>query len=274
MSIPIKKLNDGVEIPMLALGTWQQEGEKCVNVIKMALEIGYRHIDTAHAYYNHDEVRRGIGDYPRDRFFVTTKLWREFHRPELVEPTCDQSLKDLGMDYIDLYLIHWPEKENMIDLLAQMHKLKDRGKVRSVGLCNATIHHVRDTIEQKVPISMNQVEFHPFLNQDELLQFCHENHIDVTGYSPIAHGKVFKEPVIREIAQKHNKTSAQISLRWLHQKDIIVPPKGSSMAHMKENMEIFDFELGSEEMKKIDEVNRNERIVVPDFNEFDYQGRD
>lgn len=270
MSVPTKKLNDGVEIPMLGLGTWQQEGEKCVDAVRIALGLGYHHIDTAYAYYNHNEVRKGIGDYPRDKLFVTSKLWREFHNPRLVESICDQILRDLGMDYIDLYLIHWPEKKNMIDILGEMHKLKDKGKVRSVGLCNSTIHHIQDTIDQKVPISMNQVEFHPLLNQNELLQFCHKNKIDVTGYSPLAQGKVFKEPIMQEIAQRNKKTPAQVSLRWLHQKDIIVPPKGSSEEHIKENMEIFDFELSDEEMKKIDSLSRGERVILPDFNEFDY----
>ena len=271
MSIPKKCLNDGVEIPVLGFGTWQLEGDVCTKAIKIALEVGYRHIDCAHAYWNYDKVREGIKDFPREELFITTKLWRDFHGDNLVEKQCDKDLKDLNLDYFDLFLIHWPEREKSISMiLEKMLKLKEKGKVRSIGVCNATVHHLQDILKDGLNVSINQVEFHPFFNQKELLKFCFDHKITLTGYCPIAQGAVFKEKVIREIGNNHKKTPAQVSLRWLTQKGLIVIPKGSSRDHIQENFEIFDFELSTEEMEKIDNLPTEKRIVNPDFNEFDY----
>jgi diketogulonate reductase-like aldo/keto reductase len=271
MEIPKKKLNDGVEIPILGFGTWQLEGEKCVNAVKMALELGYRHIDGAYAYWNHKQVGEGIGSFPRENFFMTSKLWRDFHSPDLVEKCLDETLKDLKMDYIDLFLIHWPERKKSISsILEQMYKLKDKGKIRSIGVCNATIHHIQDIYSDGLTISNNQIEYHPFFNQNDVLEFCKKQNIAVTGYSPIAQGAVFRNETIKKIASDHNKTPAQVSLKWLIQKDIIVIPKGSSKDHISENLNIFDFKLTDDEMVKIEQLHSGKRRIHPDFNEFDY----
>lgn len=232
----IKTLNDSVEIPMIGFGTWQLEGDPCVKAIQMALDIGYRHIDTAHIYNNHEKVKEGIGNFPRKDLFITTKLWRDFHDPKQVESACDQSLKELGLDYVDLYLVHWPEqKKDFAEIVHQIHLLKEKGKVRSVGLCNATISHIQHLIDQKLGVSMNQIEFHPFLLQMDLLKFCKEHNIAVTAYSPLARGEVSSSEVLKEIGQKHQKTPGQVALRWLLQKEAIVIPKSSSEAHIREN---------------------------------------
>lgn len=271
MSIPNKTLNDGVEIPLLGFGTWQLEGKACVEAVRTALEVGYRHIDGAHAYWNHEQVREGMEGFPRDQLFITTKLWRDFHDPDLVEKACDTSLKELGLDYLDLFLIHWPERSKSVSsILEKMHKLKEKGKIRSVGICNGTIHHIQDILDDGLNISINQVEFHPFLNQQELFQFCVDHKIAMTAYSPIAQGAVFKSPEIIKIADIYKKTPAQISLRWLVQKGLIVIPKGSSKDHIQENFEIFDFELTEGEVSQINSLHTGKRIVNPDFNEFDY----
>lgn len=268
VTIPKKTLNDGNEIPVLGLGTWQMEKDACLKSIPKALELGYRAIDTAYAYYNEKFIGEAIEDFPREKLFITSKLWREFHEPKKVEKICNTSLKDLGTDYLDLYLIHWPEKKNMVEILEQMHRLKEKGKVKSVGISNATVGHLRELIKQKVPISNNQVEFHPFLNQTRLLNFCDENHITVTAYSPIAQGTVTNELTLVEIGKKHNKTPPQVSLRWLLQKGIIVIPKAFSKAHLKENLDVFNFSLTVDEMERIDAIDRNHRMVLPEFHEF------
>jgi len=271
MDIPKKTLNDGVEIPMLGFGTWQLEGEKCVKAVKMALELGYRHIDGAYAYWNHKQVGEGIGSFPREELFITSKLWRDFHSPDLVEKCLDESLSDLGMDYLDLFLIHWPERSKSISsILEQMFKLKEKGKIKSVGVCNATIHHIQDIYDDGLTISVNQIEYHPFLNQSAILDFCNSKDIAVTAYSPIAQGAVHKNSEIQKIAENHKKTPAQVSLRWLYQKGIIVIPKSTTRDHIAENLGIFDFELTKDEMSIIDSLHTGTRIVNPDFNEFDY----
>lgn len=268
MAIPKKKLNDGTEIPMLGLGTWQMEKEHVMKAIPIALEVGYRAIDTAYAYYNEKFIGQAIEGFPREELYLTSKLWREFHHPKKVEKICDTSLKDLKTDYLDLYLIHWPEKVNMVEILEQMHRLKEKGKIRSVGISNATTGHLRELIKQKVPISVNQVEYHPFLNQNRLLEFCKSHEIAVTAYSPIAQGTVTNEITLVEIGKKHDKTPPQVALRWLLQKGIIVIPKAFSRAHLLENMDVFDFSLTGDEMEQIESIDQNHRMVLPDFHEF------
>jgi 2,5-diketo-D-gluconate reductase B len=268
--IPKKKLKDGNEIPILGFGTWQIEKEACTEAVKNALEIGYRHIDTAYAYYNEKYIGPAIKSYKREDLFITSKLWREFHHVKKVETACDISLKDLGTDYLDLYLIHWPEKENMLDILHEMHKLKDKGKIKSMGVCNATERHLADILEQDLDIVVDQVEFHPFLHQKELLKYCHDRNIALTAYSPIAQGEVFHNSAIQTIAKEHGKSPAQVTLKWLLQKDIIVIPKASSKEHAKENFDIFDFTLSEKEMTILGELHQDKRIVKPDFHEFDY----
>lgn len=268
VQIPKKKLNDGTMIPVLGLGTWQMEEKTCSTAIPLALELGYRHIDTAFAYYNEQFVGKALASFPREELFVTTKLWRDFHDPKKVEEGCDASLKSLNMPYLDLYLIHWPERKNMVEILEAMQKLKEKGKILSMGVCNATISHLEELIKQKVPISVNQVEYHPFLNQEKLLQFCQKHQIAVTAYSPIGRGKVFKEKLLVDLGKAHGKTAAQVALKWLLQKGLVVIPKGSSKGHLQENIEIFDFTLSDQEMAQIDKLHRNERMICPDFNEF------
>ncbi len=271
MKIPLKKLNDGTAIPIIGFGTWQLEGKTCSEAVKEALKVGYRHFDTAYAYYNEKEVREGLNNFSREELFITTKLWRDFHDPKLVEKACDTSLKDLKYDYIDLYLLHWPErKKGFAEIVYQMHRLKEKGKVKSVGVCNATVHHIQDLLNQKLSISMNQIEFHPFLNQEELLKFCLSQNIAVTAYSPIAHGKVVQDKTIQEIAKKHQKTPSQIALRWLLQKDVVFIPRSSKKERIQENFSLFDFKLSEEEMQIINSLSTGKRIVNPEFNEFDY----
>ena len=270
----LKKLNDGNEIPMLGIGTWQQtDKEHCVKAIKYALKIGYKHIDTADIYGNHEFIKDALKGFTRENIFITTKLWRDFLDPKLVESECDKALMQLDLDYLDLYLVHWPDRTKpLAEISYEMSKLKDKGKVKSIGVSNYTINHLKDLIHQGIKIAVNQVEYHPFLNQQELLNFCTKHTIALTAYSPVARKKVFHDPDIIQIAKKHSKTPGQVALRWLIQKDIIAIPKATTEEHIKENLEVYDFSLSVIDMEKIDQIKtlRSERLINPDFSDFAY----
>lgn len=269
-----KKLSDGNELPMIGIGTWQQtDKEKCVNAIRHALKTGYCHIDTADIYGNHEFIKEGIKGFSREKIFITTKLWKDFLDPKLVESECDRALMELGADYLDLYLIHWPDRSKPLnEILKEMLKLKDKGKIKSIGVSNCTINHLKDFLNHNIKIVVNQIEFHPYLNQQDMLSFCNRHGIALTAYCPLARRKALNDPYIKIIARKHCKTPAQIILRWLVQKDIIVIPKATSEKNIKENFSIFKFKLDEEDMTKIDNIGkaRRVRLINPDISDFEY----
>ena len=275
MKIPRIKLNNNVEMPIIGLGTWKLRNQKCINVVKKALELGYNHLDTAEMYLNESEIGQSIKGFNRERLFITSKVTPEDLDYFRVIGACEQSLARLETPYLDLYLIHWPNKYlDMNNILKAFKELYDEGKIKSFGVSNFTIHHLKDTFkitkELGLPVSVNQVEFHPMLYQKELLDFCKENNIVITSYSPLARGKVFEEPILNNIAKKYNKTAGQIALRWLLEKGTIVIPKASSETHLKENLEILNFKLNQDDIKKIDSIKEKQRLINPDFAEFDY----
>jgi len=263
------RLSSGDEIPAVGLGTWQLEGEKCRRVVKQAIKIGYRHIDTAEIYGNQRFIGQAIKGV-REEIFITSKVWFENLHYDDVLSACENSLKELKTDYIDLYLIHWPNRSvDIKETMSAMKKLLDDGLIRNIGVSNFTINHLKDALKTGVRIVANQVEFHPYLYQKELLDFCRKNDILVIAYSPLGRGHVLKDEKIIEIARKHNKTPAQVCLRWLYEKGIASIPKASSVKRLKENIDIFDFSLGKD-AEKIDALNRNFRFVNPSFSDFDY----
>lgn len=269
-SQPTKKLKDGTEIPLIGLGTWEQI-ERCVEVVKLALELGYRHIDTAQVYGNHLQIKEGIKGFPREELFMASKLQWDFLEPELVEPNCDKTLRELGCEYLDLFMIHWPNKEKPLSkVVEKLLELKEKGKILNVGVCNFTEHHLQDLLDDGLHVCLNQVEYHPYLDQKSLLKFCTKNEMAIEAYSPLAHGEILKDSNIEKIGQKYNKSVSQISIKWLLQKGMIVLPKGSSEKHLRENLEVFDFELSEEEMKQIASLNKNHRTQLPPIHEFDY----
>ena len=265
-----------MEIPKIGFGTWQLTGDDCINAVKTALATGYRHIDTAEIYQNEEEVGQAIqeSNIPREQIFITSKAWQADLTPERVIKACDLSLRKLKTDYIDLYLLHWPDKYlNMKDILKAFKHLKDEGKIKNFGISNCTINHIKDyqkiTNKINLPIYTNQVEFHPLFYQKELLDFCNLNNIKITAYSPLGQGDVFKNPPLIEIGNKYNKNAGQVSLKWLIHKDIIAIPRSNSESHIKNNFEL-DFQLSEEDIKAIDDIKIHERIVDPGFAEFDY----
>jgi diketogulonate reductase-like aldo/keto reductase len=264
---------DNTEVPLLGLGTWQLEGKTGYQATLDALKIGYRHIDTAHIYGNHAEIGQAIKDSGIDRkeLFITTKLWRNELSGESVKPALLRGLDELQTDYIDLYIIHWPSM--LVPLkptLLALAELKKDGYIKHFGVSNFTIHHLEDSLDITQEIATNQVEFHPSLNQKELLDFCRDHNIALTAYSPIGHGHDLEIPLIKELATKYTKSPAQICINWCLQKGLVTIPKASTKERLQENFDAQDFALSPEDVRQIDDLDIHNRYITPDFAEFDY----
>jgi len=277
--IPELTFSNNLKIPVLGLGTWKLTGQECINAVKTALELGYNHIDTAFIYHNENEVKEGINSvegFDRKNVFITSKLWPDKnHTYEDVIRECDDSLKRLETDYLDLYLMHWPIRgADYKEIFRAFKTLVDEGKARSIGVSNFTIHHLQDVLpiakELSLPIVVNEIEFHPGLYQKGLLEFCNENKIAVIAYSPLAHGEIGTEKILNEIAEKYSKTPFQVSMKWLLQHNMIVIPKAAAKKHIEDNMKLFDFELSEDEMKQIDSMGNDNRVINPPIADFDY----
>lgn len=261
-------MNEEEKLPLIGLGTWDLSGKSCISTVKMALELGYRHIDTALIYENHRDIAKAIQGFSRKELFITSKF---FLGQKSVEESCNLALKELNLDYLDLFLIHWPNREKqMVKVLKEMEKLKKQGRIHHIGVSNFTIHHLQDVIDSNIQIDYNQVEFHPYLYQKELWHFCQNHQIRLIAYRPLGKGKLVHEEIFKKIGDKYGRTPAQIILKWLVQKEIAVVVKGSSKQHLQENFYLFDFFLHSEDMKKIDELNRNQRFCETDYSDFNY----
>ena len=258
-------LNDGRQMPLLGLGVYKAVGENEVEqAIADAADAGYRLIDTASVYKNEDGVGRGIKalTIPRDELFVTTKIWNTAQRIGDVEDTFNRSLERLGLDYVDLYLIHWPVPGCYTDTWKALEKLQTQGRVKSIGVSNFHIHDLEmlKKVSDVVP-AVNQVEFHPLFNQPELLSYCRENNIAVQAYAPLARGAYLHSQLLLEIGRKYQKTTAQIGLRWAVQQGISVIPKSVHKERIRENAEIFDFSLTREEMDAITAMDAHQRTA-------------
>jgi diketogulonate reductase-like aldo/keto reductase len=265
-------LGNNVSIPTMGLGTWQLTGEDCVNGVEYALNLGYKAIDTADAYGNHAEVRRGIekSGKAREDFFLTTKVWNDQHDKEGVLESGRRFLEELGVSYIDLLLIHWPIHTAPVDeTLWAMKELQEEGIVRAVGVSNFTVHHIEDALKVGVNIVNNQVEIRPQWNQKELRDFCASKNISITSYSSLRGGDP-EVPLIVELAGKYNKTPSQIILNWVIARGMIAIPKSAKLERIKENFESQDFEIEEADLAKIDALPQTKRANVPSFNEFEY----
>lgn len=266
-----KILSNGVVIPQLGFGTWKNKGEDCYKSVLEALRIGYRHIDTAWTYKNEKEVGQAIIDSGINRhdLFITTKRWNDFRGYEETKQNFYDSLKNLQLEYIDLYLLHWP-KEKDSESWRAMEDLYREGKVRAIGVSNYQIHHMEKLLETAMIKPMvNQIEFSPRLTQVELRDYCKLNNIVVESWSPLMQGQVFEINELKDIAKKYNKTVAQVVLRFNIQSDVVVFPKSITAARIQENFDIFDFELDADDMKIINNLNTNER-TGPDPDNFDF----
>ncbi|AUI36394.1 aldo/keto reductase [[Bacillus] caldolyticus] len=266
-------LHNGVKMPWVGLGVYKvKEGEEVRSAVRTALEIGYRHVDTAAFYENEEGVGRAIREsgIPREQVFVTTKVWNTDQGYETTLKAFDKSLKKLGFDYVDLYLVHWPVKGKYKETYKALEKLYKDGYVRAIGVSNFHIHHLQDVLADcETKPMVNQVEYHPRLTQKELLTFCRENGIQLEAWSPLMRGEILSEPTIIDIGRKYGKTPAQVVLRWDLQHGVVTIPKSVTPARIKENADIFDFSLTDEEMKQIDALNLNKR-VGPDPDNFNF----
>ncbi|MDQ0268500.1 aldo/keto reductase [Cytobacillus purgationiresistens] len=258
-------LNNGLKMPQLGFGVWQVEDNEATKAVAKALETGYRSIDTAMIYQNEIGVGKAINDssVSREELFITTKVWNTDHGYENTLRAFDESLERLGLDYVDLYLVHWPtpQFDEYVDTYKALEKLYHDGKVKAIGVCNFHIEHLEKILEQcTVKPVLNQIECHPFLAQNDLKDFCAKHDIFVEAWSPLQQGgEVLQLESIQTIAHTHNKTAAQVVLRWHLQNNTIVIPKSVTPARIEENFEVFDFELSAEEMEQINQLNRDER---------------
>ncbi|MCM3280125.1 aldo/keto reductase [Exiguobacterium sp. MER 193] len=259
-------LNNGVKMPMLGLGVYKvEDGAVTVNTVKTALNADYRLIDTAAIYQNEESVGQTLREagIPREDVFVTTKLWNEFHGFDEALQAFQDSLDRLGLEYVDLFLIHWPMPRfgKFVETYKALEQLYEEGRVRAIGVSNFEIEHLEQIIQScSIVPAVNQVEIHPYLSQKELIAFCKRYDIQIQAWSPLMKGReALEDETIVKIANAHGKSPAQVILRWHLQNGVAVIPKSVTPSRIKENIQVFDFTLTKEEMAAIDALNRDER---------------
>ena len=269
MSHPTRTLPSGDELPLVGVGTWNIGGDTVRDSVRAGLDAGYTHVDTAEGYKNEAEIGDVLADYDREDLFLTSKVLPKNLDYESVIASCEASLERLGTDYLDLYLIHWPNPAiSLRETMNAMATLHDRGLVRNVGVSNfsayqlSCAHHVSD-----VPIAVNQIEFHPYFQRPDLVEYCRDTDTVLEAAAPLARTEVFDDPVIQELAETYDRSPAQIVLKWAVEQDVVVLPKSSSPEHVRQNAELFDWELAAEDRERLDDLERDEPV-------YDHPARD
>jgi len=245
-----------VTVPRIGLGTWALRGRQCTETVLTALDMGYRHIDTAQMYGNEAEIGTALSDtgISREDIFLTTKILESNLRRDSVLRSVEDSLRQLRTEYVDLLLIHWPSRSVPIpETIRAMNALQENGKVKHIGVSNFSVSQTREAQEaSEAPLFTNQVEYHPMENREALRRFCREHEMMLTAYSPLAKGRVNRNRTLKEIGSRHGKSAAQAALRWLiRQSNVVAIPKAASRDHLMENLDLFDFELSDEEIREI-----------------------
>lgn len=259
-------LNNGVNMPWLGLGVWQMTDEQAASSVKTAVQIGYRSIDTAAIYGNETGVGLGIKEcgIPREKLFITTKLWNDDQAKgyDAIMKAFEQSLKRLGLEYVDLYLIHWPVGDKYIPAWRALIDIYRSGKARAIGVSNFDVYHLENIIKDSGVIpAVDQIEYHPLNTRPQLHDYCRAHNIQLEAYSPLMRGHFSDIKVLQDLADKYGKTPAQIILRWDLQTQVITIPKASHQQHIKENADIFDFELAEEDVAKLNSLNQDKRFL-------------
>lgn len=272
-----KTLHNGVEMPLLGLGVFRvEDGQELIDAVKIAIKHGYRSIDTAAIYGNEVGVGQGIrkgieeGNVAREELFITSKVWNSELGYEETIAAYEESLAKLGLEYLDLYLIHWPVEGKFKEAWKALETLYKKGRVKAIGVSNFQIHHLEELMKDaEINPMVNQVEYHPRLTQKELQKFCKEQKIQLEAWSPLMAGQLLDNEELQEIASRHGKSVAQIIVRWDLQNDVITIPKSTKEYRIIENADVFDFELTKEDMDQINQLNKNHR-VGPDPDNFDF----
>ncbi|MFC7169050.1 aldo/keto reductase [Halobium salinum] len=256
-------------MPMVGVGTWDLEGETVRESVRAALDAGYTHVDTAEGYMNEAEIGETLAEYDRDDLFLTSKVLPKNLGYESVLRACRDSLDRLDTDYLDLYLIHWPNPAiSLRETMDAMARLHEEGLVRNVGVSNfsayqlSAANHVSD-----VPVAVNQIEFHPWLQRPDLVDYCRESETVVEAAAPLARTEIFGDETVQELAEKHGRSPAQVVLRWAVERDVVVVPKSSSPAHVRENADLFDWELDEADRERLDDADRDAPV-------YDHPARD
>lgn len=270
-----KTLANGVQMPIFGLGVYKMtEPEETLQAIDKALAVGYRHIDTASLYYNEEQVGEAIRNAPikREDIFVTTKIWNSDQGYDQTLRAFEISLQKLGLDYLDLYLTHWPVEGKFVDTYRAIERLYEEKLIRVPGVSNHHAQHLQQILHvANIAPMVNQVERHPYLAQKELKMFCEQHNIAMTAWSPLGRGHILQDETLQEIARHYGKSTAQLILRWHLQQDVIVIPKSVTPSRIEENAQIFDFEIAPEHMAQIDQLDRNQRFGQnPESFHFDF----
>ncbi|CCQ32855.1 25-diketo-D-gluconic acid reductase protein [Halorhabdus tiamatea SARL4B] len=271
MTVPTTRLPSGDELPVVGKGTYELEGETVQEPVETALDVGYTHVDTAEGYMNEPALGEVLAEHDREEVFLTSKVLAKHLNYESVIESAKQTLSDLGTDYLDLYLIHWPNPAISVrETMDAMATLKEQGLVRNVGVSNFDTYQLSAAMHvSDVAIAVNQIEFHPYLQRPDLLEYCREHDITVEAAAPLARTKVLDDPVIEELAEKYDRTPAQIVLRWATEKDVVVLPRSTSREHIEQNVDLFEFELDEPDHARIDDLDRDEAVYDTRTREWD-----
>ena len=262
-----------MEIPRLGFGTWQSTGDDCVRAVEKALEVGYRHIDTADRYGNHHEVAKAIksSGLKREDFFLTTKKWWDQLTKQDVVDDVHRFLEELRVDYLDLVLVHWPNRQfDPRDTFEGFEELKREGVIKHAGVSNYTKHHLEDVLDAGFEIFTNQVEHHPTFNQMELKKFCDAKNIRLTAYSPLGRGVDLTNEIVSGLSDKYGVSSAQVILNWTISRGIIAIPKSITSARIEDNFKSLNWKMAPEDVEKVNSIPQKPRLLDPDFGDFGY----
>ncbi|WP_126664420.1 aldo/keto reductase [Haloterrigena salifodinae] len=271
-SVPTQSLPSGDEIPIVGAGTWDVGGDAVKESVDTALEIGYTHVDTAEGYKNEAEIGEVLAEHDREDVFLTSKvLPSNLHYDDVFE-SLEASLEKLGTSYLDLYLIHWPNPAiSLRETFNALERAHEEGLIRNVGVSNFSRYQLMFAQQvADVPIAVNQIELHPWYYREELLEYCQENDIVVEAAAPLARTELFDDPVLNDIADSYEKTPAQIALKWALQKDVVVVPKSTSAEHLRQNLDLFEWELDADDVARIDDIDRMNNVYMIDLDDDTY----